>query len=514
MKCHYEVLGISLDASEDDIKRAYRKLALKWHPDKNRDSAEEATEQFRLIQAAYDVLSDLQEKAWYDRHRTEILHKNQFASFKDDTLSLLEFFTPSVYRGFGNDQKGFYAVYRDVFKKIAEEDKRFSSDDSASDEEMPEFGDGESDYDEVVHTFYAFWQSYFTKLSYVWIEKYDVHDAPDRRIARLIEKENKKERDKEKKKRNEIVRDLVRFVRKRDPRVQVHRENLEQIALQQKEKAEEKRVEILRARVEETALYEQQNREENDAHAQKVSQLEDMLKDEFGFSSDEDVGEDQEEVVEEQQSEEEEDDLRDDLFCIACNKQFKTQMAIKNHEKSKKHKEKMTLLQTEMRQEETTKSIFEVQDGENISDDETPDDVNKPRLTKKQKKQRKQKAKLFNEMTSSNEDLRDVTPSSTQANDDILTPGDDVTTGDVENPIIDERNDVLAAPKSSKNKKSKNKNKSKPSAATSPETTPPNFCVTCQREYPSRNKLFQHLKNTGHSLPLTGSAKTKRNKRK
>ena len=59
---------------------------------------------------------------------------------------------------------------------------------------------------QVVHPFYATWQSYCTKLTYVWVDKYDVHEAPDRRVARLIEKENKKERDKERKKRNELIR--------------------------------------------------------------------------------------------------------------------------------------------------------------------------------------------------------------------------------------------------------------------------------------------------------------------
>lgn len=73
MKCHYEILGVDQDATDDDLKKSYRKLALKWHPDKNPDNAEEAKKQFQLIQAAYEVLSDPQERAWYDKHRDAIL---------------------------------------------------------------------------------------------------------------------------------------------------------------------------------------------------------------------------------------------------------------------------------------------------------------------------------------------------------------------------------------------------------------------------------------------------------
>lgn len=73
MKCHYEVLGVERNVSADDLKLSYRKLALLWHPDKNLDNLQAATEQFKLIQQAYDVLSDPQERAWYDKHREAIL---------------------------------------------------------------------------------------------------------------------------------------------------------------------------------------------------------------------------------------------------------------------------------------------------------------------------------------------------------------------------------------------------------------------------------------------------------
>lgn len=54
----YEVLGLTPECDGDAIRLAYRKLALKWHPDKNMDRLEEATEAFKEIQNAYGVLSD------------------------------------------------------------------------------------------------------------------------------------------------------------------------------------------------------------------------------------------------------------------------------------------------------------------------------------------------------------------------------------------------------------------------------------------------------------------------
>ncbi len=63
---YYEVLGVSKDASAEDIKKAYRKMALKYHPDRNPGDAT-AEEKFKEAAEAYDVLSNPDKKARYDK---------------------------------------------------------------------------------------------------------------------------------------------------------------------------------------------------------------------------------------------------------------------------------------------------------------------------------------------------------------------------------------------------------------------------------------------------------------
>ena len=63
---YYKILGVPSNADDETIKKAYKKLALKWHPDRHQDDKEEAEKMFKEIGEAYACLSDPQKRARYD----------------------------------------------------------------------------------------------------------------------------------------------------------------------------------------------------------------------------------------------------------------------------------------------------------------------------------------------------------------------------------------------------------------------------------------------------------------
>jgi len=103
---YYEVLGVPKNAPADEIKRAYKKLAIKFHPDKN-PGDKEAESKFKEAAEAYDVLSDEKKKAQYDRFGHEGLSGGGFGGFSGGGFSFEDIFTHfgdifSDMGGFGN----------------------------------------------------------------------------------------------------------------------------------------------------------------------------------------------------------------------------------------------------------------------------------------------------------------------------------------------------------------------------------------------------------------------------
>merc|ERR1719285_586182 len=80
--CLYDILGISRDATNKEISKAYKRLAVKWHPDNNRTREEEASKQFDIVNKAYEFLKNKKTRSLYDENREEILRRQE-----ENTLS-------------------------------------------------------------------------------------------------------------------------------------------------------------------------------------------------------------------------------------------------------------------------------------------------------------------------------------------------------------------------------------------------------------------------------------------
>ncbi|KAK5606132.1 hypothetical protein CRENBAI_026773 [Crenichthys baileyi] len=113
---YYSVLGVPRNASQDDIKKAYRKLALKWHPDKNPDNKEEAERKFKELAEAYEVLSDKSRRDAYDRYGNDKMRHSGSTTtdFSDLPGFTFAFRSPDeVFREFFGGQDPFASFFDD-----------------------------------------------------------------------------------------------------------------------------------------------------------------------------------------------------------------------------------------------------------------------------------------------------------------------------------------------------------------------------------------------------------------
>merc|ERR1719237_1647195 len=288
------------------------------------------------------------ERAWYDNHREEILRGGRGEQLQEEGIDLFQYFSSSCYSGWGDDENGFFGVFKEVFNTIASEDMEFM-DEQDEEFEVPSFGCANDTYEDVGAAFYNYWSGYCTPRTFSWKDKYDTR-----------QEENKVVREAAKKERNTVVRNLVAFVRKRDKRVLAHKKLLEERAEENKRKTQDFQK---KQRQERKKLFEASG----GAQGFGMSGLEDQLKQLEGQYTD---SEDDEEEMREEENEEDLEDL-DELYCVACDKLCKSLAAKENHETSKKHKENMAKLIEEMKEEEE-----EVVSGEEGSEDDS-DEVGK-----------------------------------------------------------------------------------------------------------------------------------------
>jgi DnaJ homolog subfamily A member 5 len=486
---------------------------------------EQATKLFADIQSAYEVLSDPQERAWYDSHRDVFLGgsqpnqrtQNEFfynirMTTAADVIKLMMKYSGRV--DYSISSGGFYGGLREFFGQLAREEEIACKWENMDHVEYPDFGLKDDDYDEVVRPFYAAWNGFATRKSYSWKDYYRPPDAPDRRIRRLMEKENKSIRDDAIREFNDAVRSLIAFVRKRDPRYQ------------ENQKSEEERQKILRdAAAAQSARSRAARQAKLDALERQT--VPDWTKSttvddhEGGFSSDDDS--------EQQQIE-----------CVVCNKTFKSEAQYEAHEKSKKHLKLLKRLQREMRDQDH--EIAEV-DGQvatsTVVQDSDPDAGEEDAITgngvshlqDENNGQGHDRTETTNSEMSANEesdvdgDVDSLQENSSKEDDGDYAPRSEIEgrllqaeAADLANKLkptaIEDKGgtsdtEASSAPKLGKAKQKRAKRAAQKDAGPTDSTSSEFKCVVCRAEFASKTKLFTHIKEKGHAAPLKGIAGAK-----
>ncbi len=219
--------------------------------------------------------------------------------------------------------RGFFGILNEFFDQLAAEETAACQWAGTASTEYPSFGRAKDDYNTVAKRFYNVWSGFSTKKTFSWKDVYRLQEAPDRRVRRLMEKENKKFRDEGIREFNDAVLSLVAFVKKRDPRYVPNTQS------------EAERQQVLRdsaaAQAARSRAANQEKLAEYVVPDWAQSRNEEDYNDEFSMS-------------------EEEDEI-EEIECVVCNKSFKSEKQFEAHEKSKKHIKAVQQLKRQMRKE-------------------------------------------------------------------------------------------------------------------------------------------------------------------
>ncbi|PQE13299.1 Heat shock N-terminal protein [Rutstroemia sp. NJR-2017a BVV2] len=522
--------GIHADISR--IKKAYRRKALELHPDRNYGDVENATIKFAEIQSAYEVLSDPQERAWYDSHRVSILgggeatedhfEENVRMTSAAELSNLIGRFNASV--PFTDAPNGFYGILQQTFASLAKEETAACEWDGLDIVDYPEFGSADDDYDDVVKPFYRVWGNFSTQKSFSWKDVYRTSDAPDRATRRLIEKENRKFRDEAKAEFNDAVRHLVMFARKRDPR---YTPNSQTQAERQKYLRDAASAQAARSR------------------AANLAKMNDHVIPDWAQAKTDGAHEG---TIEDSEEESEVEQIE----CVICQKIFKSENQYEAHTKSKKHVKAVQQIQKQMRKENKTFALDTPVDRgseapsnefEKLNLDTGPEeqvgpnnDVGpEPKADKDQDgKEPVSPTDDVSEDSTKVSDTSDIDDDyvsreaiASRLTDSPLTgsytpdANDFITHEDLVTPDKKSQMKPLGKAKAKRAKKAAQQEAAQqeelevspvPSERVIPSNKKQFKCVTCHEGFPSKSKLFNHIKELDHAQPVakTGNVKKKR----
>lgn len=380
---HYKLLSVSRTCTPEELKKSYRKIALRLHPDRNLGMEEDATVLFAKVQAAYDILSDPQERAYYDQYGSRKGPGGFNAGYEEEEYddSPGARFTPTEqvrdwvkqteqYQGAtpGGEPK-FYKVAGEFFKKLDQEERDAHLKFDPLWEPYPSrFGNSKTNYeDDDLAGFYNRWTSFSTRKTFSWFDKYDVRYAEDRRTRRAMDAANNRIRESEKRKFNDAVRAFARFIKKNDPRFKKYAAKVKGFGAASTEKgkksAKDHSEEDRKRNAEKRTNYEQQAWERisddelegyldsGDEKKKKNKQGEDAAKKDSRNAQPDNQEDNKENVTETEGSSQSFDDDNQELECVVCDKTFTTQKQLVAHERSKKHIKAVEHLREEMLKE-------------------------------------------------------------------------------------------------------------------------------------------------------------------
>ncbi|KAG0669744.1 hypothetical protein C6P45_003378 [Maudiozyma exigua] len=635
--CYYVLLDVDNNASDIELKKAYRRKALQYHPDKNPDRVEEATEIFASIRAAYEVLSDPQERAWYDAHREQILNDTPIGG-DDDEYNEYE-----VDSSIDNSPAGIYQIAGKIFAKLAKdevlngrrmgldkfakyEDDHFENSVTSSgylrsvDERgfdiktekylFPMFGYSPTNY-EYLKNFYKKWASFNTLKSFSWKDEFMYSRTYDRRTKREINKRNEKSRSQARNEYNKTVKRFVTFIKKMDKRMKIGaklEQEVKKAALQKENQGSTKVDGSSRSSKNAVPEFEPQSWQAVDEPDwDKVQQnYERELNSEYSNGDDHDddlrdfkgkKGDNKTAVRKEATLDV--DDVEEIILyeCFICNKTFKSEKQLENHSTTKMHKKNVRKIQWEMKKESMALGLDDVSDFDEFDSAESEldaefnetekvpetmggihENINMDELNEEIAELERQLAEsdLLDEMSSDeSEDVNilleeiidteakeiiseDTTPdikdkkleeeseSSSESEDDIDIRNEELgrllaslgskVSGSTLNSTAnsDDEDDDWSTKNKKKGKKVKGKHKPKSNMSSQSnsfvhlqskgidsdmEVSESAYCATCGATFESRNKLFMHVKSSGHAAPPREvhnkiKGKKKKNKKK
>lgn len=568
--CYYELLGVEATATDVELKKAYRRKALLLHPDKNPDDVAGANARFTLVSAAYEVLSDPQERSWYDSHKSLILRDDGdiasgssadaaemiYPSISVDEI--LWYFNPTFYTVMDDSLVGFYSIVGRLFERLAAEEvthgkaqqlKEYSGyKDDANDVNAldlslllyPRFGTSHLDYEPSTRDFYSKWGTFSSVKTFSWLDVYRLSEAPDRHIKRLMVRENKKARDTGRKEYNETVRKFVSFVKRRDPRVKQGIEQLEKRRRRQQEEALQRQAkEQELQRMAESIQYKAPDWAS--MNIEELEEMETLLREEYDFLSDETTDSEFDEFA---------DQPEHSMFeCIVCDKIFKSQNQFDAHENSNKHKAQVKILREEMRLEglelglddDLSEAFSELSDyatapseeeGEPTNDEQfEPLHDNNVEIAEKTDDLENLEEDGYEVDDFVDEDSMETTKKTKKKqkkkmNKMGFVPNDDEADSQLSEIMAEigisdsESQDDWSSKKTKKKKKPKKvADSTKQAKSESPllvqnETNESSktvqdseICLACKLKFSSRNKLFQHVQKTGHGVPIKETKK-------